>query len=419
MMTQDEFLERLWKEVIRTGADGKWIDAIIKSSTKSKIEGERRMGALLKGLLDKSVSRQEIVELLEYDRRDSVFTIIHMIEEDGVEEEGWEGIHEAFEMADPGTDDEPEAKASSLSTKPARGKRGKQDAAVDAAGPLLKLKQSHHVAFSPDGGRVVTASGGKIWEIATGKELARCELPPHTSSIAWSPDGTVIAMQSTSGAIRLCDAKTGKKIAQVKMTGEGSSMDFSPDGKFLAAGDWKGTLFAWSVPDGRLRRKRELAGQMIHDVRVTADEIAIIGREEAMGFDHTLETERWRAKLGNVDHACLHVAGDARWLVGWDGDEFVKLSLDSAGKRIASVNLKPIEKSYPKVGAVSPDGGHICAIYGEEFILLDDSLRELGRQCIEYANAATFSPDSKRIAIASWSKGEIWHVDGFPKVRTD
>ena len=47
------------------------------------------------------------------------------------------------------------------------------------------------------------------------------------------------------------------------------------------------------------------------------------------------------------------------------------------------------------------------------------SVSQLGRQCIEYANAATFSPDSKRIAIASWSKGEIWHVDAFPKVRTD
>jgi len=420
MMTQDEFLERLWKEVIRVGANGKWIDAIIDGSAKSTIDGERRMGALLKGLLDKGVSREEIVELLEYDRRDSVFTLIHMIEEDGVEEEAWDGIHEAFDMADPGPDDEfEETAAPAAAAKSASGKRGKGAKGLAAPNaPLLKLRQSHHVAFAPDGGRVATATGGKIWEIATGNDLARCELPPHTSSVAWSPHGTVIAMKSTSGAIRLCDAKTGKKVAQVKMTGEGSAMDFSPDGKILAAGDWRGHLFAWSPADGKLLGKCEFAGEMIHDVRVSADEIAFIGREDAVGMDHALKTERWRARFGDVDHACLHVAGGARWLIGWDGDQFVKLALDT-GKPIAAVKLTVAEKSYAKVGTVSPDGRYVCAIYGNDFILLDDSLRELGRHRIEYANAATFSPDSRLIALASWGKGEIWRVDAFPKVLVD
>ncbi|MBA3777420.1 MAG: hypothetical protein H0X11_13460, partial [Betaproteobacteria bacterium] len=74
---------------------------------------------------------------------------------------------------------------------------------------------------------------------------------------------------------------------------------------------------------------------------------------------------------------------------------------------------------YPKRTAVSHDGRHVCAIHGNEFILLDDSLRELGRQRMEYANAATFSPDSRLIALASWNKGEIWRVDAFPKEPTN
>lgn len=83
MMTQDEFLERLWKEVIRAGADGKWIDAAIKRGPKSKVSNERRFGELLKKFLDKGISKREIVELLEFDRHESLFEVLSMIEERG------------------------------------------------------------------------------------------------------------------------------------------------------------------------------------------------------------------------------------------------------------------------------------------------------------------------------------------------
>src|SRR5262245_56416638 len=110
MMTQYEFLERLWKDVIRDGADGEWIDSAIKSAARSKAVGDRRLGELLKGLIDKGASKQEIIELLEFDRRETVFSVIHLVEENGIEPEAWEGIHETFDTADPGAKDEPNAK---------------------------------------------------------------------------------------------------------------------------------------------------------------------------------------------------------------------------------------------------------------------------------------------------------------------
>jgi hypothetical protein len=95
----------------------------------------------------------------------------------------------------------------------------------------------------------------------------------------------------------------------------------------------------------------------------------------------------------------------------------VKLALGGR-KKVAAAKLKVQDKKHPKATAVSPDGRHVCAVHGDEFILLDDSLRELGRRRIEYANAATFSPDSQLIALASWGKGEIWRVGAFPKEPT-
>lgn len=395
MMTQDEFLERLWLEVVRGTSDGKWIDSTIKAAKKTKFPAERRHGELLAAMLARGVTKEQIAELLEHDRREMVFELIHMVEVDGVEPEAWEGIHEAFDGADPGDFDKPGA------------------AAAAKTGPLLSLKQTHHLAFSPDAKRVVAATGGRVWDIASGKELARCELPPHTSFVAWSPTGKVIAMQSTTGAIRLCDARTGKQLVQVKMAGEGTSMAFSPDGKVLFAGDWDGNLFAWSVPTGKLLRKQE-TGDMIHVVHATADQVGITCGDDAIGFDLALKNERWRKSTKGIDPACLDLSGKQRVLVGWDRKRLVRLALDT-GKELAVAKLKLDPERHGKFAAVSPDGQHVCVVHGHDFILLDPSLRELGRRHIEYANTATFSPDSRLLALSSWGKGEIWPVESFPK----
>jgi WD40 repeat protein len=277
--------------------------------------------------------------------------------------------------------------------------------------PVLSSKRTHHGSFSPDARCVVAANDGRVWDLATGEQLARCEQPPHTAFVAWSPAGKVIALQSTTAAIRLCDAKTGKKLAQVKMACEGTSMAFSPDGKILFAGDWDGNLFAWSVPQGKLLHRRETGG-MIRDVQATADQVGVTCGDDAIGLDPTLTTERWRASTNDLDSACLRLSGKERVLVGWDRKRLVKLALVK-GKEVASAKLK-VEK-YAKSVAISPDGRHVCAVHGDEFILLDASLRERGRRRIEYANTATFSPDSRLLAISSWNNGEIWPVDSLLK----
>jgi WD40 repeat protein len=62
------------------------------------------------------------------------------------------------------------------------------------------------LAFSPDGTVLATASGNDIvlWSIETGNQLNI--LTGHTASInsiAFSPDGTILASASADGTIRL------------------------------------------------------------------------------------------------------------------------------------------------------------------------------------------------------------------------
>lgn len=76
----------------------------------------------------------------------------------------------------------------------------------------------HSGAFSPDGARIVLAieSTLKLWETATGKELANLE--GHEDSVhycAFSPDGTRIVSASRDGMVKLWDVATGAKLTNL------------------------------------------------------------------------------------------------------------------------------------------------------------------------------------------------------------
>ena len=91
-------------------------------------------------------------------------------------------------------------------------------------------------AFSPDGGRVVTASvdgTARVWSPADGKRIA--ELKGHASgavtSAAFSPDGARVVTASGDGTARVWSAADGKRIAELKgHAGAVTSAAFSPDG---------------------------------------------------------------------------------------------------------------------------------------------------------------------------------------------
>ncbi len=74
-------------------------------------------------------------------------------------------------------------------------------------------------AFSPDGGRVVTAGWdhtARVWDAATGKELMVLRHDDDLGGAAFSPDGKRIITAAFDNTARIFDAATGKEIGVLR-----------------------------------------------------------------------------------------------------------------------------------------------------------------------------------------------------------
>jgi WD40 repeat protein len=116
----------------------------------------------------------------------------------------------------------------------------------------------HSVAFSPDGKLVATGSFDKtikLWDAATGKEIRVMQGPSaHTNiviQVAFSPSGRVLASCSTDNTIKLWDVPATGPL--FKNTGPAGINDvkLSPDGTQLATADADGKARLWNAVTGK------------------------------------------------------------------------------------------------------------------------------------------------------------------------
>jgi len=283
------------------------------------------------------------------------------------------------------------------------------------------------LAFSPDG--KLLASGNhdgiiKFWNAATGKNTVT--LPKQTSGIfavAFSPDGKTLASGSTNGIIQLWDVGTAKNIATFERHGTRvDAVVFSPDGKSLASASYDGftkasTIKLWNMANGKCT-----ATLLGHEEDIRRVIFSPDGKMLASGSED-MTVKIWDAVSGKNTHtfegptsaiSALAFSQDGKKVLSWSKvvgkdevasgkSEIMVWDLDS-GKNITTVEGDTGTK-LPFLGTFSPDGKTLAWAAGEKVVTLWDgaSAKTVATLVGHTGNVSVlaFSSDGKSMATAS------------------
>jgi WD40 repeat protein len=123
------------------------------------------------------------------------------------------------------------------------------------------------IAFSPDGTLLAIGSSGptvpvEVWEISSGKVVIRPDYPGPVYSVTFSPDGTKLAAGGDiewNGNALVWEIPSGRLLTRIRHYENSDcpaistveSVAFNPDGTQLATGAMNKTAQVWAMPSGR------------------------------------------------------------------------------------------------------------------------------------------------------------------------
>jgi WD40 repeat protein/serine/threonine protein kinase len=283
------------------------------------------------------------------------------------------------------------------------------------------------LAFSPDGKLLASSSNDasiRLWDIATKQPVKRlwgqrtaltlvscCE---PLRSLAFSPDGEMLATGGGDGTIRLWDVTAMEVRALLRgHTAAVKAVAFAPDGRCLVSGGEDGTLKVWDVPHGpdpdTLGHKSKLSSLAFSDDGKT---LAVADTSDQTVKLWDLASRKVTALEGHTAHLWhLAFAPGGRTLASTSQDGTVRF-WDVAGKKQLGEFRLP-DRDDPGSVAFSPDGKLLAAgCWGSHSVRVWD--RASGKQVAQlnpgYGYRVQFSPDGTLLAAASDNTVQLWDV---------
>ena len=292
--------------------------------------------------------------------------------------------------------------------------------------PLRDLARTQwSVAFSPDGSLIaeVDAAGRvRLRDWADGSETARFDGP--VSRVAFAPDGAGLACVELSGAIRIWDPARADQPAPVWRGGVGSTvtaMGYSADGALLAVADADGRVHLWRPAD-----RTEAAALGEHTGEIVSLAFSPDGGQLAVG-DVDGAVHLWDlatgaqvrslpAHIGSVYALAYCPDGTRLASAGDDGAVRVQpLPVDGEPAVLAGHTSEILSAAY------SPDGSLLATGDVDGVVRLWDtrsgSLAAAVNGDRGWVRSLAFSPDGTRLAAVVADTVQVWDAAaGFSRV---
>jgi WD40 repeat protein len=305
---------------------------------------------------------------------------------------------------------------------------------ASAKGVLSGLSGGHRLAFSPDEKTLATANLDMIslWDIRSGLQrltwrntaAANAINTSHTAtaigSLAFSPDGTLLASGDPDNVVRLWDPKTGSKLGEfVPPTSQRTSMRyshfwtgistlaFSGDGKTLVSGGGDNYVRVWDVQTGVLHASRADAVTGVTSVDISSDgnAVAYLGDTAWLWQFKTNiapafldKSTQWRSLVFSADDIPLALGiKDGMW--HWWGTP-----PNPQKGVLIGYNFEHVEHI-----AFNPDGQQLALADGgiQLLNLTNNQLRSICRDC---ADGMIFSPSGQFLGTAPRWKPDWWNI---------
>ena len=283
------------------------------------------------------------------------------------------------------------------------------------------------LSYSPDGKTFVTGSeeGYRIWDVNTGSLMHILEERRRIwTGVSFSPDGQTFVSGYRDGIVVFWDANPDNHFWGVNPdnlsfiltghTGSVYSMAFSPDGKILASGSWDKTIRIWDVGTGSLLRK--ITGHLgaVESVSISPD-----GQTLASGSRDTI-IRLWDVKTGNLLRAIeghtdrvtgVSFSPGGKTLASGSHDETVRLWDVNTGGLLRKFTPPDLRINTINYVSFNPDGQLLAGGgYDNDVFLWDVNTGNLFRDYTGYGfsgyepawiTSLSFSPDGNTLVTGN------------------
>jgi WD40 repeat protein len=276
------------------------------------------------------------------------------------------------------------------------------------------------LAFSPDGKLLATGDvNGEIhlWEIALGQPILSCK--GHAGwvhAIAFSPDGKMLCSGSSDQTVKLWEVSDGSCLSTlIGHNQRVRAIAFSPDGKLIASGSGDRTIRLWDTNSGECLKVLLGHENYIWSIAFSPDGCMIASGSE----DKSIKL--WDVKTGECWQTLLEhnrwvrtiaFSPDGQLLASGSGDRTLKIWQPSTGKCL--LTLTGHTQRLRSV-AFSPDGKLIASGSGDRTVRL---WSVTDGQCLKTLHghnslltSVAFSPDGTIVATAGEDRSvRLWEV---------